>query len=782
MAKNSLGVNDIVSGKGNTLQELAHQLHHPASQARISALRGFQDILLSTSSEILQSHLSTLLPIISKCACVDEDDDVRQLGLQCLEELLNKFYASELRPFCALLTAFVTSALNSLDRSTRMDGARAVKIISTSVELDNETVAKILPAYAALMQDHAHYSSKQKQQQTDTKKAKKKKKHAANDNEFKRLIVPKSLLSLLQTTTDTTENIETNQSDTPDAIIKPGGISANALLVVGPERNSKGKIKPISSITDLASGEDDDEETASPRIPSIPDLVLKLRDAHVEVAQRGIESTNGEGIDLLSPDLEEISLLLCSIHRLCKTFGAVNKKSFKQVLAVILEAFPISPRNPLDKGRYENANGEICFAVMDIASTVGLEASKWVTVTLDYIQPRMKADSTPEQAFTSINVLAGLLMLRNNKDSFELDDEARKGILEKVCETYFRPGLDQQVMRSTAGRKSTQLLCEILEDNQYQISASDDVSNMLKNLPAYLHAWGNDFPVDSARIVDVLHEVFRRITSDYDEVLATLRAGLLLLFEFPKKRKSIFESFGVPLQRKVISLLVILGSPSEDTFKALGRICSRAGIADEEADYVMECMFLERRSVPIHVFLQFVLNGIGLSGKSVGQDLCRYDRSVVRAVRTLRRCGIDKVVPLILPSLLSWLDLKDDSSLLRFRAALQIIASAALEHPIFSASEKLVGPLLDSLLVFFGSSCTWKSGKSDLYEQMSKPLVVCTHFLNVYLNRGVNLTFYCRLYLWQILFCSTSFWTRLPSQFVKTRQIAPYPAILWIAC
>ena len=138
---------ELFSSRGNTLATLQMSLRHHAAAVRASGLRGIRDSIQSLSSleaaigvAILEANLPSLLPHLCRC-WLDEDNDVRSLALNLFGDILKCLSSSQesvdlkcLVPFVPFLCAYASSALNSLDRSIRIDGASIVAMLASAVQ------------------------------------------------------------------------------------------------------------------------------------------------------------------------------------------------------------------------------------------------------------------------------------------------------------------------------------------------------------------------------------------------------------------------------------------------------------------------------------------------------------------------------------------------------------------------------------------------------------------------------------------------------------------------
>jgi pre-rRNA-processing protein IPI1 len=136
---------ELVSSRGNVLSTLQQSLRHHAPAVRSSGLKGIRDAVQSLSSlgedigsSILEANLPSLLPNMCRC-WLDEDDDVRSLAISLFGDIITNLSSSSeqtdlkcMAPFVPFLCAYASSALNSLDRDIRKDGALIVRILASS--------------------------------------------------------------------------------------------------------------------------------------------------------------------------------------------------------------------------------------------------------------------------------------------------------------------------------------------------------------------------------------------------------------------------------------------------------------------------------------------------------------------------------------------------------------------------------------------------------------------------------------------------------------------------
>ena len=720
----------VLSSRGKSIPDLTHQLHHPAGAVRVSAIRGLTNVIQGAPFSILETHLSALLPVISKCACVDEEDDVRNLGLVALRDIIKSSDGDDKlwKPFIPLLAAFVTSALNSLDRATRLDGSRAVEIVSY-LPLDRKTVATILPAYIALLQDHSLSTSK-----TPVEGKKKKK-----TDENKRLVILQSMVSLLRSIDVGNEQVSDLEQLDPDLIILPGGLSTNALLLLTSRDTPQVEaIDSLEKLSIVSGGEQETEQNQKGNIAqsTVVDLFSKLRDVYVEVTQRGGQGDSG--VTLCVADMEELSLLVSSIHLLWKCFARNQKSSVvTNLVNMMLESMPVKPRTQDQIARYEALNGNLCFSVIEMGTDL-LKESKWTDAILEYLLPKLDAQNQNQSTIT-MNVLWGLMHLKDQEHMSAISPDTQEVVLQRITGVYFSgEALEADVSRSLGGRKAVKLAISLLKDGRYEI-VSESMNQMIKCFPNYLLAWGGDYLTESNDVLETLHRVVRRLdlsekSAPMSNLLLSLRQGMGPLFVAEKKQGTVFEHYSLQLQRKTMCLVVSLGSPTQELIKGLGKICARAGagISHELADFILDIMHTSRTTMQIQAYLGFVMASIGVPKSSTpapgGAWISVRDKAALRASRALRRCGAAKILPMIAPMLSSWLKPAGEQAFVRFRVALLLMTTFAQEDAIFDAAPELRTSLLAAIIDFF-QACSSESDTPELLSIFEKALMVCIYIL-----------------------------------------------------
>jgi hypothetical protein len=699
---------DILSSRGRTLLELTSQLGHPAAAVRLSAMKGLQNVV-SSQKQSLRTHLSILVPTCSK-SCVDEDADVRQVGLAVLSDLVTSQDETTLRPFTSLLVAYATSALHSLDAPMRMDGARAVLTMARFIpSLMAPHQNKLLPPYISLLGDR-----------TMAKQAEE---------------ILQSLLTLLKTkqvNTKHSHDAAHDDNDDPDLVILENGRSCPALMLPGRKTGHSNplleRISELPSLDRLDSwnmttkgisntiDQESDESTTH-------DLLEKLRDVLVEATGQGEDVVVATTEAAMS--MNKVSLVVQAIrwmwnlHAASLVAASRNspsqvEKLGQQILQMLLEIFPITQEDvrSSDHIRIDSINADLCTTVMNMASSLPSSAEcEWIEPLCSYLLPRLEKLAINQTTSAALDVFGALLLLRGDETlaTNSLD------MLERLRIIFFEEDDNVELARSPAGRKVALLMSDILKEHDY---CMDDKMNqelktvltqILQRLPSYLIAWSGDFLFETNAIVSLLHNVVRRIDDKEDALLVSMRTSLSGIVSLKKakaktRERTAFENYGVALQRQFLGLLVMVESPSEEIITGLGTICARCSlkldapvVSETIADSIVDSLHLIRKTLSMQSYLGFLISSTGIANtiKKVEEAtdsavlnvdvklVVSFDSAIRRLCRALIQCGSAKVLPMLMPLLSSWLAPSSKLSLtdmsIRTRSAISILALISLD-------------------------------------------------------------------------------------------------------
>ena len=776
----------VITSRGKTVADLVHQVGHPAAAVRTSAAKGLLHLLLQHKQQesSLPQEWSLLIPACTKCACVDEDDAVRTVGLQCLQALLSQNHhhnnsSSSLRPFAPLIVAYLSSALNSLDPHIRLDGCKAVEIVAQNGLLslsEHQYHNKLLPPYIRLLKNND-------QQQ-----------HAAKHKEP----ILKSLVALLLCGFPTNHN--QNQKinlieEEPDLVVDFDPQARPALFLEGRQHSNcslsmihkMDQLPVLSSVNEWyrhrnpSSTPQDSSESNSVH----HDLLAKLRDVLLEEVTPQEATTATSGNKQQKQDPERSSFSSSKLHLAVQATRLMyssqdaattepEEKLASHILSLLLETLPMiqAQAQAQQQGNHEHEtmqqlHAELCTTIVQIATSFDFEATSstnhldWRTpVVQEYLLPQLASlqnSSSPNHSSSSsssnmaiLSVLRALLL--GASDNHHNKKQARL-LVSHIQQAFFpitTTTTEQQQpcsvewMRSALGRRLVALMIDHFVQVVHDEEQPQYMSMIQSMLRHYVVAWAGDFPSDSARVLFLYHSILRRTTVTDTGLVHEFRTVLpLLLKAVPNKdgnskkskKASIFEQYPERLQRLVMSCMVLAEAPCEGSVQALGVVCSKSS-DDSMANYIVECIHTIRKTISLQAYLGFVLTSTGLMSKvkkNKNVNILQYDPAVARACRTLVQAGTDKVVPMILPVLLDWL--KSNEKLAHQRAALGMLALFSIDrtsrHGDSSSIFDILCPtdmdmketVLQAMVSIIQQDFTSSSSSSLTFEQWSAPLV-----------------------------------------------------------
>jgi hypothetical protein len=192
--------------------------------------------------------------------------------------------------------------------------------------------------------------------------------------------------------------------------------------------------------------------------------------------------------------------------------------------------------------------------------------------------------------------------------------------------------------------------------------------------------WKGDFIGESCVCVSALQALVRRGTflsnqaSSSDTSRSSLSRLAILLEPIVTvnskmstnsvRKVSILEQYPEELQRQVIGLLTMLSTVTVPTVKALADICARCRTRDKAtklctvsssvASLITQCIHELRRSIPMPVYVSFLIDGTGVMSMDKNfelDDLTNYSMAIDRGVRDtssrLVQCGTHKILPML---------------------------------------------------------------------------------------------------------------------------------------
>ncbi|KAL3791187.1 hypothetical protein ACHAWO_013618 [Cyclotella atomus] len=584
-AKSSLVARmELQSSRGNALSTLQVSLRHHAAAVRCSGLKGIRDAVQSLAScggeksdddyetvqiynlglSILESNLPSLLPNMCRC-WLDEDGDVRDLAIQLFGDIIsnlsggatcNASHLTCLVPFVPFLCAYASSALNSLDRDIRKDGALLVGMMASCTPypsfslLEEEEgssdvslvalraevgkhVDLFLPSLERLLSSMSFGSrtkaktsggKNDKKRKRDDKSAKKSDEPASSS--FKSLgaadatILSLALLlkaSLSKSETDSSDNATIGNNLVPSlrtsgecSFLKGGSAHANSMMFFRDAKRQDtspgGSLKPINTIFDL---------------PYMP-----------------VDDT-GASVDSIAHDLAPIESPNQQLD------GDLEKA---QVLSTVVETLRIKFVELTQAGRSSN-NGRrgIMLPVSDL-DTLGVlvKALKFASRRGQFFRDfNHKSQLHGESANASVKRQKKSMTKKSNVQDMGACFEAYQSSISKavslILDNFPICSLDGKVSAPRYGLSNAEL-CSTLADLGGESLCSEESSSLWADAVfAYiLPRLSPEENTDAGSVTDVLLQIARKLLlpTDADE------SGLVYLLKSQSKRLELLQVFG----------------------------------------------------------------------------------------------------------------------------------------------------------------------------------------------------------------------------------------------
>lgn len=635
----------ILSSRGKSLVELSAQLNHPAAAVRLSSLKGMHDIVKKQSADSLLPHLSILIPACVH-TCVDEDGDVRRLGLDVMTTLFSKQEERSIQPFGTLLSARMASALTSLDSPTRVEGVKMVRMISSTYQvLISRFFPSLLPPFAGLLADPTT-------------------RHSIDE-------ILQALISLLKVKVIGFSEQRRLAVQKQDLFYAPGGRSRNSVILVEGERHVLPL--PATSITDLSTlykhytfkSENQRITLLSQKKNFRTILLSRLRDLLVELTNSEVESPGGQPTTASTRNSDQDVNLARTIltvrairllHMQNSTGADVNdrtdndfRKLMRQIILLLMEMFPIALESTTTAGKPdvlnsgEDANVAIAALVLDVVFNSSLcdasdmnyfttnndNTNEWIQIICSYVLQRTAIISEIPNAGSSPVLDVTCKLLRCLHKDY-LTSPALDQILRTLQQEFFDEE-DRALARSVASRRLALVFMELIDCNNSSLTDVTDcpISHTLTKfvviVPFLLQAWAADFIYESQMMLSMLHELIRREdTSSAHPLIASLRENcdkLVTLNDSDSPTLTLFEMYPFALRRTFLGVVVMLRTPAASTLKGLSAICSRSVMGDSSepgiegpiAGLILQSIFSVRQSLPMQTYLTFLINSIGLS-------------------------------------------------------------------------------------------------------------------------------------------------------------------------
>ncbi len=685
----------LISSRGRSISELSTQLQHPARAVRISAAKGLRDILshIQDNSSVRQ-NISLWVNICSKCL-VDEEDEVRTLSLAMLKHLLLQLVNSnDLVPLSGFIIVFVSSTLNSLDKSTRRDGAEAVALLSRYVpHLVRPYIStKLLPAFVRILVDY-RVTTQRTSQSSDTSesKAKKRKRNAGKTTQQsangQQSVILEALLLLLEAAAGKDDEDEDFLSIPKRYRMtsEHQPMSTNSLFIS--KSNAQHRIGPVNFSRDLLHSSrsmSDDASSTHHQTISLDfakEFVSKLRDKFVEVTQKGF-MFNEEAYRLSWEDLLIAYRLLRCMNLFWKTYGksiasalvtggeeaARFKKQCGQLLNLILEHFPFyDDASPNSKAK--DANFEVCSTVLCMCTSLrGVcdfhKGSTSIEQVTKYVHSQLKmrlngTDNTESsQDIISAPTIRVLSILLLDGESLWGSGRAVIDQLRTLFHTTFfsdKEMFDENTTRSKVGRAAAILAIALIEQSygseNFDMTWSNETSKTIEVLPRYLNAWKSDFERESFSVLSFLLQIAQRSGNGGSTLLQSIRQAVEPLFvdSHTPSGNSIFETMSPIVQHLAISLILTLGPPTELIIKGLANSCARSLhrsdgplLSPDFAAFIVWSIHGSRRTIRMQSYICFLVDSTGLL--EIGNEKWWDDNNPGHVVKSEKLLTLDSAL------------------------------------------------------------------------------------------------------------------------------------------
>lgn len=600
----------------------------------------------------------------------------------------------------------------------------------------------------------------------------------------------------------------------PDLKFLPGGRDVNSILMNRTYSAIPSRSSPIlSNFEDILSS-----QVYTSRLPHYKlgnccmtlkiqrELMLKLRDRYVEVTQRGY---NGENGIYLSPrDANECILIINNLRLLWCGYSRENvlmaidsnsnifdaettqlKKVACSVLRLILDTFIIADAsgnsNSMHQHHFDLLNASICMILSELGSAVSDSSfdKEWLNVIFSYVIPQLDRDDLESSVskVSLLKVVEKLLLdtsLLGQKDYFQL--------LDALENSYFS---QKSITSGYDGRCSARLLSSVIQrylegalTNVSTKSIADRLTTMASSLPRYLIEWEGDAPEDSAILLATLLAMTRQLGSSEQPSEVSLVANfyaslrdiihkLFLPSDKVKDKQSVFEKLPMVAQRMVISLLGVIGYPSDSILKSLAEICSRRSKktlsepfnqvkSDDVLDYIFSVVHLVRHTISCQSYLTFLVASSGISSirykikteisefksensndlsiaifsESEIEFITSHEKAIQRFCRYVSFSQTKTTFQMLTPIFHSWLQQSDSKvvSVVKNRAAFAALAVLS------AGGEVEIMELLDSLIIasFHIFLCVFRSDNNrqqdlnleDFKTSMTMPIHVLFNY------------------------------------------------------
>ena len=645
-----VGSGDVRSSKGRSLTSLAQQLGHTTTSIRLSSAKGILDIVSHRHDLSWTVHLSVILPALGQCL-VDTETTVRTTGLSIWNQVVEQTTEIALRPFWNVFIAFLSSAMNALDRRVRRDSRVVAESASRRLpSLMAPHASRLLPALLRMAEDSTfQYHHQISSQSSDPSLSSKR-------NRNGRQVWLETLVALLQTVANDNDDGHNDDShlESNTWTFTPGNTSKNSLFVARPATTNvrllavqkwwldgAGLYETQRNITS-SSRHLGDDLTLSRTV--VNEIWTKIRDLLLEI----LEANNNH---------ETLAVWAVAVLALLDSTGTAtrpeNERLVIQVHGMVLTHEPSTSF----MGTWMLTLTRLSQALPESIADPNRKSS-WIPRVVTYLLGE-EEDASNQTC--------------NGKEQ----EESRWKLLQYLLD-------DPIVLNSKSGRKMVTHLVQNWDERNlplvsklYSVASSADRQKILQCMMDFCV---NTRSTVNEKVIASGYEFILNKSRDPQAVPRDLLDRFLPLWE----KESFVEYKSHSTQIAAIALFMnLVGAAQLSThISMLSRLCAgptnrnRLSISPSIVAFIQDSVFDLRKQLPLPDFLGFLMDGTGIT--SVGNYSMENDEYLQTAASYLLGSGIpnEKVLKMLWPLWLSWMKAK---STVPKRAALCFLAVLATE-------------------------------------------------------------------------------------------------------
>ena len=710
--KSALSSDVLVSTRGKTLQEFTGKIQHPAVAVRISVSKGLKDMICGVSdSQQLFPHVSQIVPLIGKCL-VDEDPVIRSNGISVMTEVLTKLQNSATRtlaPFASLMAAYLTLAIDSLDRDTRKDAVTAILRYASHVPTLIKLYAwKILPGLCRLIGDpYFQYT-------VSVNNGKEKiKKDDARRLRFSSLI--QAIFNLLQSLEPASPSEVSRQSSVSIPSFRVTDRSRNGFVFVRKHRISNFNASRPSILTTPSNY----QPTESQERYIAFDLLEKLQGSflifHGEASSRRMTNADEEIFLLLLKTVRNLLQWISTYFRSPEDLSADQGKKLTVLSKSILDIFPRS-------GSYSDdaivgTNAELCIILHHVSclQKSSMFSEKIQAQILKFIKrliaavsqiPYSEIQGCCSQLFRVMSILSA------NSSSVQLQ-QLSQALLDLFCD---RTGDLVKNIDVLLRREVCTYATAVLEKDGFLESNIIDNKTRTNILCLMLKSLGSSMNEDmdmKVLLFDIIQDELRNLDRFSIKETNALRTCTEELFQRRERGHSPFEIMEETFQRRILALIVILGNPSKETLETIASFCAKS-LFNKRSSMMIYCVNAIHRirmTISMQAYFGFLIDSTGIlthpwtkvlfdgeSTEEVNGSLEVFDQGLKEVCWCLASCGKAKSLRLIYRVLDNLIHDSSESLTFGKRCVIQIIAALVPSQDDAVESEKIFSIFSDEFM------------------------------------------------------------------------------------